>query len=971
MAKTVGAIILEWLDSIARAAELVIVNYTGKDNISPRRVQTCAGLFTIDDSFDEPPHKRRGLRAASAGLFVVFLALIASLLASAAGAEPAVTFQNKWRNTYLAAQPSGPVLATQANTPDAQWLLERLDDGGTHFVRLKSAATGGYLNIEHGPLAIGPVEPGWYSAMWQFVRSPANDGSFRLQNRWKPDVYINAETGAVEAGPIQPGWVSANWAPQIATGASVAGGVGPMQQPAQGVEPSTQPAGTGGFPAGQAGTGGFPAGQQGQQQAQAQAPVQAPVPANLPPGVAQVTITNLQYPTIRVFHYDQQQNRTLFADVANGQTVKQGVDIGGQLRFATDTDWVGAPYTVGRQPSQTIVFQAGQIVLNGSAASERPAAAQQPAAAAPQHPAGSVPIVVASTATIRLAEMPKTVDGQSRALVDLAPGTSTTVWLAPGAELGAYDLGTKALAGQTYIVTSATQGQSIVVPYVRPGSVHVTMRNSTQSELSCQEVPDNGSAAIPLFSIAPGATVAQYLLPGKTLGFTAASNPSQWLGKDYKVTAAAEQSITLPIALGDLDASGTVSDAEAQQVAMKIALDVVQRIHAKENQPQSCWKNSYGRGVGTIPTTCNGNTEKNAGLCYTRCNAGYTSFVTMCVPSCPPGFRDDGLYCYKPGPVSRSAFPWKLGDTPFSLNDARARCAKSADGRRYGCVTANSNTIVYSNCPAGYTTAPMITSLCTPKCPANTTDIGISCQKHTYDRGVGKIPDCGGGTPQKDTGLCYKSCNPGYNGVGPVCWGSCPTGWVDCGAMCGSHKGACATSITYQATSVGMVALNVAAVAATAGGAAGATAAASAGKAAAETAAKAAAKAAARETARAALKAQVKAALATKGGAALAAIGKDLAFDSLISASFATVMPAYRTLANNRQIRDDIKQKVVGILAGDITDAQIDAVVGTAVENANARTSYADNFDYTMLDPTGVADVVMEFNLPMCSTIKP
>lgn len=37
-----------------------------------------------------------------------------------------------------------------------------------------------------------------------------------------------------------------------------------------------------------------------------------------------------------------------------------------------------------------------------------------------------------------------------------------------------------------------------------------------------------------------------------------------------------------------------------------------------------------------------------------------------------------------------------------------------------------------------------------------------------------------------DAGLCYTPCPAGFRGVGPVCWGTSPSGWVECGM--GSSK---------------------------------------------------------------------------------------------------------------------------------------------------------------------------------------
>jgi len=48
---------------------------------------------------------------------------------------------------------------------------------------------------------------------------------------------------------------------------------------------------------------------------------------------------------------------------------------------------------------------------------------------------------------------------------------------------------------------------------------------------------------------------------------------------------------------------------------------------------------------------------------------------------------------------------------------------------------------------------------------------------------------------QEDAGLCYTPCSSGYTGVGPVCWGGCPSGWSQCGAACGQTASDCAGKI--------------------------------------------------------------------------------------------------------------------------------------------------------------------------------
>ena len=71
--------------------------------------------------------------------------------------------------------------------------------------------------------------------------------------------------------------------------------------------------------------------------------------------------------------------------------------------------------------------------------------------------------------------------------------------------------------------------------------------------------------------------------------------------------------------------------------------------------------------------------------------------------------------------------------------------------------------------------------------------------KNSYPRGVGTIPN-GCGSKQYDAGLCYDTCRSGYNGVGPVCWGQPPAGWVQCGMGSASSAVNCASAVFDQAS---------------------------------------------------------------------------------------------------------------------------------------------------------------------------
>ncbi|KAL6065610.1 hypothetical protein QOT17_010072 [Balamuthia mandrillaris] len=66
-----------------------------------------------------------------------------------------------------------------------------------------------------------------------------------------------------------------------------------------------------------------------------------------------------------------------------------------------------------------------------------------------------------------------------------------------------------------------------------------------------------------------------------------------------------------------------------------------------------------------------------------------------------------------------------------------------------------------------------------------------SCYRNTTLRGVGTIPNtCGQGLESDGGQLCYPLCNPGYTGVGPVCYQQCDTSThVDTGLFCQARFG--------------------------------------------------------------------------------------------------------------------------------------------------------------------------------------
>lgn len=82
-----------------------------------------------------------------------------------------------------------------------------------------------------------------------------------------------------------------------------------------------------------------------------------------------------------------------------------------------------------------------------------------------------------------------------------------------------------------------------------------------------------------------------------------------------------------------------------------IVLFAIVIINAEEN----CWKNAYGRGVGTVPDSCLPGNEKNGALCYPICKDGFYGVGPVCWSACPNGFTDTGVDCLKPSDYGRGA----------------------------------------------------------------------------------------------------------------------------------------------------------------------------------------------------------------------------------------------------------------------------------------------------------------------------
>lgn len=313
-----------------------------------------------------------------------------------------------------------------------------------------------------------------------------------------------------------------------------------------------------------------------------------------------------------------------------------------------------------------------------------------------------------------------------------------------------------------------------------------------------------------------------------------------------------------------------------------------------------CYKVTTTRGVGTIPTECTGK-DKDAGLCYDKCRAGMYGLGPVCWQNCPAGWTNTGAHCTKPASYGRGGgYPWQFGD-PLNDDGMIARCEK--DNGKGNCE--KDGVIYYPKCKAGFHKVGCC--VCSPDCPTGMVDIGVSCQKQSQARGVGKPMNCASNLTY-DAGLCYPKCPSGSDGVGPVCWGQCSADYpFNCGAACAKDQKMCALAIVDMVTSTGMVVLNVAALILTAG----------------------------------AGSAAVKAGMVAKSAAG--AVAKKTVSQAAIAAA-----------------KSHIQKNAVKLGVALSTDAL------NLASKATAQAKEDGEFDYTVLDPTGIAAVIQAFNKPIC-----
>jgi len=211
-----------------------------------------------------------------------------------------------------------------------------------------------------------------------------------------------------------------------------------------------------------------------------------------------------------------------------------------------------------------------------------------------------------------------------------------------------------------------------------------------------------------------------------------------------------------------------------------------------------CYRRSYGRGAGTVLTEAGDGRVKIGALSYSQCPSNTARYGFDCHSVCPPGMRDDGLYC------RRSEYGRGAGYVTRSICNRNAGNWGVSECEKYGLL-------FYPRCRDGY--SAFGANICRPERPdcgalGLGRQIDLSCEKKVII-GDARPLVCKSGEEQ-DGALCYPPCRAGFHGEGPVCWQNCNSGTTPCGAGCASDKGSCASATSDQVFSSLALAANIA-----------------------------------------------------------------------------------------------------------------------------------------------------------------
>ncbi|ETV99607.1 hypothetical protein H310_08258 [Aphanomyces invadans] len=232
---------------------------------------------------------------------------------------------------------------------------------------------------------------------------------------------------------------------------------------------------------------------------------------------------------------------------------------------------------------------------------------------------------------------------------------------------------------------------------------------------------------------------------------------------------------------------------EAIQKALEAALTPFDPL------PRICRRKGVGRGVGTVlENQCKEGEEAYGALCYPTCMEGYEK-IGCCICrkkgcSGAKGVTDIGVSCTKPAAYGRGV-GYALWQEDKCKKENGGRCEKNG-------------LMWYPQCRTDF--HPVGCCICSPNCPAGTTDDGAFCRKSSYGVGVG-VSRLGCPADKEQSGaLCYRPCATSFIGIGPVCWSQCSGDTpFKCGLFCTSSAATCSSSTVQIIGSAIKVALSL------------------------------------------------------------------------------------------------------------------------------------------------------------------
>jgi len=158
----------------------------------------------------------------------------------------------------------------------------------------------------------------------------------------------------------------------------------------------------------------------------------------------------------------------------------------------------------------------------------------------------------------------------------------------------------------------------------------------------------------------------------------------------------------------------------------------------------------------------------------------------LCYPKCKDGFSSDGAtQCYKNPPPN-----WP-GTT--TLTHLQHKTIYSGPGKPLTHCNPDQDkggALCYPKCRDGYKSDGV--AICYGTCPAGSVDVGALCRDGCRAGYHDVAGVCWEDTPagSVDVGaLIRDGCRAGFRDVAGVCWGSCPGGWNDDGATCRENIG--------------------------------------------------------------------------------------------------------------------------------------------------------------------------------------